>query len=190
MLLAVIVLLLVCSRFPEYQSQIEGLFCIVPAALWRCYGLFSRAGLLPFYLFFEFSAPAGCTSSIGLWGGPRREYAALKFFIYILGSLLILIVMIGLYLSVIDPLVNTLCAVGLIGPDDAVHPDMIPQIQQWLFDGKIAPEQLIRHLPVHLSRRSGQLHSRLDPEQCVRIFHRQHPPCVCWRSGSCLLVLP
>jgi NADH-quinone oxidoreductase subunit M len=33
--------------------------------------------------------------------------------------------------------------VGLIGPDDAIHPDMIPQIQQWLFDGKIAPEQLI-----------------------------------------------
>ncbi len=42
---------------------------------------------------------------IGIWGGPRKEYAAIKFFIYtLLGSVFILLVMIGLYLSVQDTL--------------------------------------------------------------------------------------
>ena len=37
---------------------------------------------------------------IGIWGGPRREYAAIKFFIYTLfGSVFMLLVMIGLYFS-------------------------------------------------------------------------------------------
>jgi NADH-quinone oxidoreductase subunit M len=35
---------------------------------------------------------------IGIWGGPRREYAAIKFFLYtLLGSVLILLAMLGLY---------------------------------------------------------------------------------------------
>src|SRR6266849_5155020 len=35
---------------------------------------------------------------IGIWGGPRREYAAIKLFLYtLLGSVLILLVMLGLY---------------------------------------------------------------------------------------------
>jgi len=41
---------------------------------------------------------------IGMWGGARREYAAIKFFLYTLfGSVFMLLVMIGLYLSVKDP---------------------------------------------------------------------------------------
>ena len=36
---------------------------------------------------------------IGLWGGPKREYAAIKFFIYTLvGSVALLVAMIGIYL--------------------------------------------------------------------------------------------
>jgi len=37
---------------------------------------------------------------IGIWGGPRREYAAIKFFLYTLaGSVFILLAIIGLYFS-------------------------------------------------------------------------------------------
>jgi NADH-quinone oxidoreductase subunit M len=37
---------------------------------------------------------------IGVWGGPRREYAAIKFFLYtLLGSVLMLLAMIALYFS-------------------------------------------------------------------------------------------
>jgi NADH-quinone oxidoreductase subunit M len=38
---------------------------------------------------------------IGLWGGPRREYAAIKFFLYtFVGGILMLITMLALYFSV------------------------------------------------------------------------------------------
>jgi len=41
---------------------------------------------------------------IGIWGGPRREYAAIKFFLYTLfGSVFILIVIIAVYFSSSDP---------------------------------------------------------------------------------------
>ena len=41
---------------------------------------------------------------IGIWGGIRREYAAIKFFLYTLfGSVFMLLVIIGLYFSVINP---------------------------------------------------------------------------------------
>jgi NADH-quinone oxidoreductase subunit M len=37
---------------------------------------------------------------IGIWGGPNREYASIKFFLYtLLGSIFILLVIIGLYIS-------------------------------------------------------------------------------------------
>jgi NADH-quinone oxidoreductase subunit M len=37
---------------------------------------------------------------IGVWGGPRREYAAIKFFLYtLLGSVFILIAMLGFYFT-------------------------------------------------------------------------------------------
>ena len=37
---------------------------------------------------------------IGVWGGPRREYAAIKFFLYtLLGSVFILIALLGFYFT-------------------------------------------------------------------------------------------
>jgi NADH-quinone oxidoreductase subunit M len=37
---------------------------------------------------------------IGIWGGPRREYAAIKFFLYTLfGSVLMLLAMLALYFN-------------------------------------------------------------------------------------------
>jgi NADH-quinone oxidoreductase subunit M len=66
-------------------------------------GCFLALDFFLFFLFFEFML-LPMYFLIGLWGGPRREYASIKFFLYTLvGSILILIVMIGLYLSVIDP---------------------------------------------------------------------------------------
>ncbi len=105
-------------------------------------GCFLAQDLFLFYLFFEFML-LPMYFLIGLWGGPRREYAALKFFIYtFLGSLLILIVMIGLYLSAIDP-VETARAAGLLVAGDVGSNDLIPQIQQALTQGLIAPDQLV-----------------------------------------------
>ncbi|PIQ08597.1 MAG: oxidoreductase [Ignavibacteriales bacterium CG18_big_fil_WC_8_21_14_2_50_31_20] len=44
---------------------------------------------------------------IGIWGGPRKEYAAIKFFIYtMLGGVFMLITMIGLYFSATEILAD------------------------------------------------------------------------------------
>ncbi|MEM6806759.1 MAG: NADH-quinone oxidoreductase subunit M, partial [Bacteroidota bacterium] len=63
------------------------------------FGVFTALDFFLFYLFFEFML-LPMFFLIGLWGGENREYAALKFFIYTLvGSLLILLVMVGLLFS-------------------------------------------------------------------------------------------
>jgi NADH-quinone oxidoreductase subunit M len=105
-------------------------------------GCFLAQDLFLFYLFFEFML-LPMYFLIGLWGGPRREYAAIKFFVYtFLGSLLILIVMIGLYLSAIDP-VETALAMGLITEGVMAGPDVIQLVQQALAQNQIAQEALV-----------------------------------------------
>jgi NADH-quinone oxidoreductase subunit M len=60
-------------------------------------GVFVSLDLLVFYLFFEASL-VPMFFLIGVWGGERRVYAAVKFFIYTaVGSLLMLVGIIALY---------------------------------------------------------------------------------------------
>src|SRR6476661_7950304 len=60
-------------------------------------GVFVSLDLLLFYLFFEASL-VPMFFLIGIWGGERRIYAAVKFFIYTsVGSLLMLVGIIALY---------------------------------------------------------------------------------------------
>ncbi|MDQ3801481.1 MAG: NADH-quinone oxidoreductase subunit M [Acidobacteriota bacterium] len=60
-------------------------------------GVFVSLDLLVFYLFFEASL-IPMFFLIGIWGGENRVYSAVKFFVYtMLGSLLMLVAIIGLY---------------------------------------------------------------------------------------------
>jgi NADH-quinone oxidoreductase subunit M len=60
-------------------------------------GVFCAADGLLFYVFFE-ATLIPMYIIIGVWGGPRRVYAAFKFFLYtLLGSLLMLVAVIYLY---------------------------------------------------------------------------------------------
>lgn len=62
-------------------------------------GVFVSLDLLLFYLFFEASL-VPMFFLIGIWGGQRRVYAAIKFFIYTaVGSLLMLVAIIALYFT-------------------------------------------------------------------------------------------
>jgi NADH-quinone oxidoreductase subunit M len=69
-------------------------------------GVFVALDFFLFYVFWEVML-LPMYFLIGVWGGPRREYAAIKFFLYtLLGSVLILLAMIALYFSTnvyIDP---------------------------------------------------------------------------------------
>jgi NADH-quinone oxidoreductase subunit M len=60
-------------------------------------GVFSALDALLFYVFFE-ATLIPMFIIIGVWGGPNRVYAAVKFFLYtLLGSLLTLVALIYLY---------------------------------------------------------------------------------------------
>jgi NADH-quinone oxidoreductase subunit M len=61
-------------------------------------GVFLSLDFFLFYVFFEVSL-LPMYFLIGIWGGPRKEYAAIKFFLFTLvGSIGLLIVLIGMYL--------------------------------------------------------------------------------------------
>ncbi|GAB2597439.1 complex I subunit 4 family protein [Spirosoma areae] len=105
-------------------------------------GCFVALDFFLFFLFFEFML-LPMYFLIGLWGGPRREYASIKFFLYtLLGSLLILLVMIGLYLSVMDP-VSTAVAAGLITNPLEATDGVIRSVQAYLQNGQINPAQMV-----------------------------------------------
>lgn len=63
-------------------------------------GVFVSLDFFLFYVFWELML-LPMYFLIGIWGGPRKEYAAIKFFIYTLfGSVFMLLVMIALYFGV------------------------------------------------------------------------------------------
>lgn len=64
---------------------------------------FSALDFFLFYVFYEVML-LPLYFLIGIWGGERREYAAIKFFIYTLfGSVFMLLIIVGLYFSVVNP---------------------------------------------------------------------------------------
>src|SRR5947209_10319704 len=55
---------------------------------------------------------------IGIWGGPRREYAAIKFFLYtLLGSVFILIALLAFYFTDVRDFVGPDRVVAALGPN-------------------------------------------------------------------------
>jgi NADH-quinone oxidoreductase subunit M len=71
-----------------------------------CTGMMGVFCALDFFLFFIFweLMLLPMYFLIGIWGGPRREYAAIKFFIYtLLGSVVMLLAMVGLYATTAIP---------------------------------------------------------------------------------------
>jgi NADH-quinone oxidoreductase subunit M len=89
-------------------------------------GVFVATDVFLFYVFFE-AMLVPMYFLIGSFGGPRRQYAAMKFFLYsLVGGLLMLASVIGLYVTTGS---RTFAIADLIGkvPDNAT--------QKWLFLG-------------------------------------------------------
>ena len=114
----------VVSSWTIEKSQ-KGYFILLLILNGAIIGSFCAFDFLLFYVFFEFML-LPMYFLIGIWGGPRREYASIKFFLYtLLGSILILIVIIGLYLSVQDPtngkqLVHTFNVLHMQNPENLI----------------------------------------------------------------------
>jgi NADH-quinone oxidoreductase subunit M len=76
------------------------LFLLLDAAMM---GVFCALDFFLFYVFWEVML-LPMYFLIGIWGGPRKEYAAIKFFLYtLLGSVLMLLVMLAFYFFSKDP---------------------------------------------------------------------------------------
>jgi NADH-quinone oxidoreductase subunit M len=101
--LSVVVMLIATISSWHVSKSRKGYFALLLILNGAIIGSFCALDFLLFYVFFEFML-LPMFFLIGIWGGPKREYASIKFFLYtLLGSILILIVMIGLYLSVQTP---------------------------------------------------------------------------------------
>lgn len=102
-LLSAIILLIGVISSWSIKENVKGYFILYMILSASIMGCFIALDFFLFYLFFEFML-LPMYFLIGMWGGKRREYASIKFFIYTLaGSILILIVMIALNISVVEP---------------------------------------------------------------------------------------
>ncbi|CAN5315112.1 NADH-quinone oxidoreductase subunit M [soil metagenome] len=87
----------VISTWHAVEKRITAFYIFLLLLESAMIGVFVSLDLLVFYLFFEASL-VPMFFLIGIWGGENRIYAAVKFFIFTaLGSLLMLVAIIGLY---------------------------------------------------------------------------------------------
>ncbi|MEQ9440207.1 MAG: NADH-quinone oxidoreductase subunit M [Cyclobacteriaceae bacterium] len=138
--LSTLILLIAAISSWTIPRQVKGyalLFLLLSASVVGC---FVALDFFLFYLFFEFML-LPMYFLIGIWGGKRREYASIKFFLYTLtGSIFILIAMIGLYISVIDPVTTG----EMIGMGNQVSDEVIASVQEQLQQGGIDSWNVVR----------------------------------------------
>jgi len=96
------------AAFLILETMMVGMFCATDFLLFY---MFFEAVLIPMYLI------------IGIWGGPRRVYASIKFFLFTLtGSVLMLLALLTMW--------------HITGTTDIAtlsHTSFTPELQKWLF---------------------------------------------------------
>ncbi len=81
------------------EKGVKGYFALFLLLETGMIGVFSALDFFLFFIFWELML-LPMYFLIGIWGGPRREYAAIKFFLYtLIGSVLMLIAMLALYFA-------------------------------------------------------------------------------------------
>ncbi len=141
----------------EINTKTKGYFSIYLLLSAAVMGCFLALDFFLFFLFFEFML-LPMYFLIGIWGGKNKEYASIKFFIYTLvGSIFILLVMIGLSISAIDP-IATAEAIGVLQNNMTINAEVIAGIQKLLSKAEIPAESLVHTFDFrHLSDASNYL---------------------------------
>ncbi len=118
-------LLAIISSWSAIQNQVKQYYIFMLLLLTGMIGVFLAQDLFLFYIFWEFTL-IPMYFLIGMWGGERRVYAAIKFFLYTMaGSLLMLLAILYLGLSV-----------GTFGlPDLVLQQGQFADLQRILFMG-------------------------------------------------------
>lgn len=107
------------------QTGMTGVFCALDFVLFY---VFWEVMLLPMYFL------------IGIWGGPRKEYAAIKFFLYtLLGSVLMLLAILALYLNMQAP---SFSITAMADPANfRADGWLVRNMPTWFFD--LTPKELV-----------------------------------------------
>lgn len=135
--LTILVMLIAGISSWTIDKNVKGYFILLWILNGAIIGTFVALDFLLFYLFFEFML-LPMYFLIGIWGGPKREYASIKFLLYtLLGSILILIVLIALYISVKNPdfqdqLVHTFNMVHMTDPVNYITGSILSPEQGWI----------------------------------------------------------
>lgn len=149
--LATLVMLIATLASSEIQKKQRGYYALLLLLNTTVIGSFVSLDLLLFYLFFEFLL-LPMFFLIGIWGGAQRQKAAMKFLLFTLfGSLLILIVLIGLYQSAIDP-DRTALSLGLVESLSDVDAAVRIRVQEMLASGAVPAKTMVHTFNmVHLA---------------------------------------
>jgi NADH-quinone oxidoreductase subunit M len=103
-------------------KRVRGFFCALLLLETMTVGMFSATDFVLFYVFFE-AVLLPMYLIIGVWGGERRIYAAVKFFIFTLaGSLFMLLAVVWMWHNAGSTDITTL-----------THTAISPKTQIWLF---------------------------------------------------------
>lgn len=131
------------------QKYIKAYFALYLLIDTLIMGSFLALDFMLLYMFLEVSLlPIYCFISI--WGGPQRTQAATKFLLYnFLGTIMILMVLIGLGLSVYDPVATGLY-MGLFTPGEQPNTTQINAIQSLVQAHAIPPQNIVHSLNIML----------------------------------------
>jgi NADH-quinone oxidoreductase subunit M len=122
LLSTLLTVLCVLASWTNVQAQVREYMIAFLVLETMMVGIFCALDFLLFYVFFE-GVLVPMFLIIGIWGGPRRIYAAFKFFLYtLLGSLLSLLAIIAVYYQT-----------GSTDITVALNHNFPPDLQKWLW---------------------------------------------------------
>ncbi len=130
--LAALVMFIAALSSWEIENNLKGYFTLFMLLNTAVIGVFCALDLFLFYIFYELML-LPLYFLIGMWGGVRREYAAIKFFLYtFFGSVFMLLVIAGLYFSVKDPLTgsHTFNMIYMMNPSNFIDGSLFSTISQ------------------------------------------------------------
>lgn len=122
LVLSAFVMLMAIGASWNTSRSPKGYFALLMLLNMAVIGIFTALDFFLFYIFYEVML-LPLYFLIGIWGGANREYAAMKFFIYTLfGSVFMLLIIVGLYFSVINPETgaHTFNMLYMMNPDNYV----------------------------------------------------------------------
>jgi len=123
-------LAMLCS-WTAIREQVKGFFIAMLLLETGMIGVFCAADLFLFYVFWELML-LPMALMIGIWGGPNRVYAAVKFVIYTMAGSLLMFVAI-LYCYAVAAEANGTPTFNIVALQNTLPAIIAPDIQWWLF---------------------------------------------------------